>query len=348
MFKQRIDYTTASSAEKHAFEMREFFEPKKSRNLRMSQAFSRIGNDKAAEMLLDCGTYLDFGHFSDDTNRLVSANFCKNRLCPVCSWRRSLKKYSDLSEVFDVLKNTHEFVFLTLTERNCPADQLRDRMTHLKKSFRKWLRRQSLAVFDGCYMSLEITYNDKHDSYHPHLHIILCAPQGAYFGTSAYMPFEKWLSEWREVGGYDYDPSIRVNKIANKTIYNQKTRKYVTVSLKKALKEVAAYSVKDCDFFKKSMSQEQSDRAISVIYEALRGFRLFEYYGIMKDLHKSNLAKKKRTEDDDDLVNVSGEVLPHAELLYHITYVWSYVPEENCYKYVCVSSPPIEMGDCCV
>lgn len=338
MFRTKIDLSKATSEQKHAFEMREFFQPKKARTIRMSSAFSRIGEDKAAKKLLECGSYLDFGHFTDDTNRLVNANFCKNRLCPMCSWRRSLKKYADLSDVFSVLENTHEFVFLTLTERNCTAEQLRDRMQHLKKAFRKWLRRQSLSVFDGCYMSLEITYNDKEDTYHPHLHIILCAPKGAYFGTAAYMPFEKWLSEWVEVGEYDYEPSIRVNKVANKTVYNQRTRKYVTISLKKALKEVAAYSVKDCDFFKNGMEQEQTDKAISVIYAALKNFRLFEFYGVMKDLNKHFKAEKHS--DDDDLINITDKPTVKAEIEYHLVYVWSFVPEVNLYRYVLTSAPP--------
>lgn len=334
--RKKIDFLSLSSSQKHEFEMNEFFSPKKMNSRKVAMSFLRSGDKKTFKKIAECGSALRFGHFSDDTNRLLHANFCKNRMCPMCSWRRSLKNFSHLSDVFSVLESTHEFVFLTLTERNCTADQLSERMTAICKNFRNWLRRDSLAVFDGCFRSLEVTYNAVDDTYHPHLHIILCCPQGSYFGTDKYMAFDKWLSEWRSVGGYDYNPSIRVNRIGEKTIYNPKSKRYVTISLKKALKECSKYTIKDSDFLKSDVALDKQDEVIQTLYNAMDKRRLIEYYGVMKDLHKHFTDLKKS--DDNDLINVSDDVANGAELEYIFVYQWQWNPKKKHFEYICVSN----------
>ena len=360
MSRNKVDVSKLNSTEKHEFEMTTFFAPKKAKSRKIAAAYRRIGDEQSAKAIYDCGSFLDFGHFSDDTNRLIHANFCKHRMCPMCAWRRSLKNFSHLSDVFSVLEETHEFVFLTLTEKNCTADELPERLSALCRQFVNLLRRDCMSVFDGAFRSVEVTYdgekyitrdmynrkkayydglglsvgdeNPTYDTYHPHLHTILSAPKGSYFGGSAYMPFKEWLALWREIGGYDYDPSIRVNRIGNKTIYNPKSKRYVTVSLKKALKEVSKYSVKDEDFLKSDLPQEKADEVLKVLSDALHRRRLIAYYGIMKDLHKEFAVKKKI--NDDDLVSVTDEESNGAELEYRFAYRWQKDHKTGEFRYV--------------
>jgi hypothetical protein len=54
---------------------------------------------------------------------IASANFCRNRFCPTCQWRRSVKLFRQNYECFEWIKNKYpgcRFVFLTLTVRNVP------------------------------------------------------------------------------------------------------------------------------------------------------------------------------------------------------------------------------------
>lgn len=76
------------------------------------------------DSLAECGSFLVFDRNEQQRLRLHRANFCKVRLCPMCSWRKSLKLFGQVSKITDVLleKNpTTRFIFVTLTVPNCTA-----------------------------------------------------------------------------------------------------------------------------------------------------------------------------------------------------------------------------------
>ena len=47
-----------------------------------------------AEKVENCATWLTYGKTTKAEFKLFYANFCRDRLCPMCSWRRSLKIFS--------------------------------------------------------------------------------------------------------------------------------------------------------------------------------------------------------------------------------------------------------------
>src|SRR5699024_3621300 len=59
-------------------------------------------------------------------------NTCKNRFCPICAWKKSRKDALALSVMMAYLKQEEkkEFIFLTLTAPNVPADELNDEIKH--------------------------------------------------------------------------------------------------------------------------------------------------------------------------------------------------------------------------
>ena len=77
----------------------------------------RSFDKRKAERLRDCSTFLQFKVYSDGSKKLNSMNSCHVRLCPICSWRRSLKTYANIRKVTEYLheKEQRQFVFVTLT-----------------------------------------------------------------------------------------------------------------------------------------------------------------------------------------------------------------------------------------
>ena len=69
--------------------------------------------------------------------RLHGANFCRNRLCPMCNWRRSLKMYSQVSQITDKILTTRKsrFIFVTLTVKNPDAEHLTETLDLMNKGF---------------------------------------------------------------------------------------------------------------------------------------------------------------------------------------------------------------------
>src|SRR5699024_12109178 len=63
-------------------------------------------------------------------------NTCKNRFCPICAWKKSRKDALALSVMMAYLKleKKKEFIFLTLTAPNVPAEELNDEIKHYNHS----------------------------------------------------------------------------------------------------------------------------------------------------------------------------------------------------------------------
>ena len=95
----------------------------------LHESYERLGDKKKAKRCCECGTYLEFAYFPEVKKRkLVGANFCKVRLCPMCTKRRSRKIYAQSYKVMQVASQKYEFIFLTLTQKNVSADELKDEL----------------------------------------------------------------------------------------------------------------------------------------------------------------------------------------------------------------------------
>lgn len=235
------------------------FAPKKTLNTVLADSYERIGKKESkVKLLRDCGAWLEFAvplkdtqistidSFVPDSSSefgavLHNANFCRDRLCPMCSWRRSLKIFGQVSQIMDFIENqdkNYRFLFLTLTVRNCSGFELSDVITKMQKAFHQFhhCKRFKNSV-KGFFKVLEVTHNTEYykfkyvknngkrrkvyvvddntgycipnpsyDTYHPHYHVIL-AVNDSYFNcrASSYIKRSEWLAMWQKAYG---DPTI--------------------------------------------------------------------------------------------------------------------------------------------
>jgi len=129
--------------------------------LRLAQAYKRIESPKY-KRIIDCGGYLEFRRYPDNALRLHSANFCQIRLCPTCSWRRSRKIFSQVSQIMEVIENDYEFTFLTLTIKNMGVKELNTQIDKMYAAFKTLcLRKKFKSAVRGWSRCFEITYNWK-------------------------------------------------------------------------------------------------------------------------------------------------------------------------------------------
>lgn len=95
---------------------------------------------------------------------------CGDRLCPLCSKFRARQIARQLKTVIDRCKVVRH---VCLTVQTFPGGSLASAIAHLRESFRK-LRRSDLwheHVFGGAYV-IEVTFNEKDQRWHPHIHLI--------------------------------------------------------------------------------------------------------------------------------------------------------------------------------
>lgn len=219
---------------------------------------------KRAEHVYNCGSYLEFDKI---TNDLVYAFFCRDRLCPMCSWRKSIKLFSHLSKILDLLPDNQRYIFITLTVRNCDSKDLSrvlDSMLSGWEYFYKGSDKRSPLPVLGCFRNLEITINPLDFTCHPHIHC-LCPVSDDY---------DKDISQndiclrWQNALKLDYKPICDI-----RYVNNDPDRSF--------LPEVTKYVCKCSDFLKSCDSELVYNVAL-----ALRNRRLYSFNGILWKLNK--------------------------------------------------------------
>ncbi|MCC9878590.1 protein rep, partial [Streptococcus agalactiae] len=114
-------------------------------SLRLADIFDELGYKKSlVERVQGCGDVLHFIRREDGSLKLYQAYFCKNKLCPMCNWRRSMKYSYQTSKIVDeAIKKEPKgrFLFLTLTVKNVPGTELNKTLTSLTKSFDRLFKR---------------------------------------------------------------------------------------------------------------------------------------------------------------------------------------------------------------
>lgn len=269
------------------------FNEKKLRSYLLADSFRRIGPryDARAGRVLACGRYLEFATHKETGDRhLIAADFCRDRLCPMCNWRRSRRVFSDLSKVLSVVQAADAGyipVFLTLTVRNSAPEVLRQEIVKMTAAWNRFCK--ILAVkraYVGWFRCLEITYNRKDNTMHPHFHVVMIAHKD-YFSSPDYLSIHKIVKYWRQALMVDYDPVCHIRRIRDKQ--NR------TDSVRSAVLEVAKYAVKDTDFLIEN-NDDLTDYLVDNLAVGLNGARLIAYGGILKKF----AAAIKAGDDVDD------------------------------------------------
>ena len=316
-----------------SIEIRDKFTPKKINNNLLYNSYYRqhlkYSNTpleniyfNKAQRVLSCGSYLIFAHEIDEygeiaeKGKLHKANFCKDRLCPMCSWRRSYKIFGQVSQIMEQIHGGYKFLFLTLTVPNVSKEELNSAIDHLMSSWNRFTGYKPIKkILRGYFRALEITYNKESNTFHPHFHIVLAVPL-SYFSSRDYLSRDDFLELWRKAtrNASITQVDIRVckDKYSKDELNSQKF-------LSSAVAEVAKYAVKSSDYL---LDDEQlTDELVEVFSSALLHRRLVQFGGIFKEVFKK-LRLDDAESDDADLVHINDKLNPSLSWLI-CRYGWS-------------------------
>ena len=230
----------------------------------------------------ECGTLIGV----DESGKIRQANFCKSRLCPVCAWRKSIQTYIKLRKIVSNMSQ-HQYIFLTLTQKNCDINSLGaeiDRINYAWKRFKQ--KAMFKRAYKGYVRAIEVTYNKKEKTFHPHQHIILDVNTG-YFdkGSDLYIPHSKIVEIWSSLINQDY---------CNADIRALKTDTELQQS--KSIAELAKYTLK--------LSEESNPEVLSKLFKFLNNRRCFTYGGTFKKEAKLlKIDLENDDEENDDALN---------------------------------------------
>jgi len=270
---------------------------KKLKNPKFSNYIAPLVSEKMVELIDDCGGFLEFlGDFEMENKKLHKGSFCKNRFCPMCSWRMACKDSLEISILMEHLRKEEdkEFIFLTLTTPNVKGDKLDDEIKHYNKSIAKLMKRtEVLNIVRGYIRKLEVTYQKEkyitkelwekkkdyykkrslqigdlepnYDTYNPHFHVVIAVNKSYFTDSKQYISQDRWLELWQE-------------STADYSITQVDVRKAKSNNLKEVY-ELAKYSAKDSDYL-------VSRSVFETFYKALKGKQVLVFSGLFKDAHK--------------------------------------------------------------
>lgn len=300
-------------------ELEKKFTPKRKSAELLAQSYVRLGYDAKAERVGECGTELEFRKSEDSSDnwRLSNANFCRDRLCPMCSWRRSYKIFAQVSQVMDVIADKYAFIFLTLTVPNCEPDRLIETLDNIQAGWRRLVSyKRFKSAVRGSFKALEITRNSDVGTYHPHLHNILAVDKN-YFSGSDYIKRDEWLQMWQKAMQDPTITQVDVRKCKPKEEIKDGTE--AVKALGAAVAEVAKYSVKSSDYLIPGEC-DLTDEIVFTLGAALHSRRLTAFGGVFDEVHKKLMLDDC---ENGDLINADGSTMRPDVAVMIRKYSWS-------------------------
>lgn len=286
-----------------------------------------------ARRLEGCAPYAEFRRLPDGTLRLHQSSFCRVRLCPMCQWRRSLKLGAQVRQVVErankdrIKSKAHapwRWLMVTFTIRNVEGPDLGQAIDRIHKGLNNMAKcarwRDSVK---GWLRATEVTHNAKTDTWHPHLHLLLCVPS-SYFSGACYIRQAEWSRMWQHYIKADYTPVVDVRPIKPQdgTRLSDLPAGEQAAAMGKACAEVSKYASKPADYI---LPQDLagSMQAVALLDTLLDHRRMTSWGGVLKDVAKALQLEDPETGDlthinDESSADETAETIAH-----YITYSWA-------------------------
>ena len=235
---------------------------------------------------------------------LKGAMLCNARFCPFCEARRTKALRARLYQGLEALyedKPKLRGVFLTLTVRNVPLEDLGDELDRMNRAWKRmrlcsffptdlWFRRTEITVgspLRGKSSSAAATaFETDHYTAHPHFHVLLLV-NPSYFSKN-YIKKSEWQKQWQMALRSDYAPVVDV-RTAKPSSGSGSTPKD---DAKSAVVEAAKYAAK-------STALLELGPAITTLHWQLRGRRLTAMSQPLRQYVKSGELTQEELMDSD-------------------------------------------------
>ena len=194
------------------------------------------------------------------------------------------------------------WIFLTLTVRNCAIEELRATVDGMNKAFHRLVKRKQFPAM-GYVRSLEVTRSSD-GSAHPHFHALLVVPP-SYFKGSSYVSQAKWTELWQSCLKVDYTPIVNVKSVKPK-------KGTEGTGIDRAILETLKYGVKEDDLI-------ADDAWLAELTKQLHKTRAISVSGILKDFIKED--------EPEDLVNTDEDSIDSSQVDDEDRIIFGWLPE---------------------
>lgn len=244
-------------------------------NLRLAAIFKVLGYKKnMIERVTACGEVLKFIQEPDGNLKLHQAYFCKNKLCSLCNWRRSMKYSYQTSQIVDKAIQEEpkgRFLFLTLTVKNVEGEDLKDTLSQMTQGFNRLFKYKKVQKnLIGYLRAVEVTHNENSEDYHPHIHVLLMVRPTYFKNKDNYLTQKEWGQLWAKAIKTDYVPMVDIRAVKSQG-----------KGLKGAILETAKYPTKPIKL------DIQNAQVVDDLYKGLYRKRQLGFGGLFKEIKKT-------------------------------------------------------------
>ena len=240
------------------------------------------GFKKLAYSISHCADFIDYA-LCLDCNTLHYNGFssCKERICPICSKKRSLLLFKRFVPVFRNLLNEGYYINgLNFTIVN--TDNLAKSIEVINKAFRyiqggsKSIRKEFNRRFVGGLRSLEIKLGENSKLWHPHLHCLVVKKE---YSRDFDFLSEVWNKAVKLAGGEESKTTpglyglVSIFSLVDKKNANTDKEKSIEIGTLETLKYITKFDY-DID----------SDR-IPELITSIKGVRMLNTWGILRNIN---------------------------------------------------------------
>ena len=243
----------------------------KKQSLEMATRMARMRsiNPSRPQRMLSCGDTLTSRYCpSCGHTHVIAAKRCRDRLCPLCTWRLSIQRYHEMMDTLELLQDQIDqehlhASMLTLTVRNVKVSDLKECLQMIQAAWKRLYQSKLWRGVIGWARCLEITYNSKAKTVHPHLHILALTEDRIDYQTAD----TELRMGWRSAARLRYNPQTDIREAYDTN---------GAVDVWRCAGEAFSYSIKP------STLLSMPDKQLETFANQIAGTRMTSYGGIIK------------------------------------------------------------------
>src|SRR5574344_1522307 len=255
-----------------------------------------------SERFNNCSSILTFAKEKNDSPmKLYKAYYCGNKFCYTCNAIKSRKVYQQILHIVDNMlwdnPNKIEFMHVSFTLKNIDGNDIKNTlkkmqyawnliMEQIKKQYSSYQLKpmNKLArLYLGAFRSMEITYNSKSKTYHPHIHALFAMKKSNMVMTS-----NDWQILWKHYMKLNYVPVMDSFAISN----------FNNFDICQSVANIAKYIAKGINIDFRKLPKEEAKQVLIVLGKELKRAKSILYSGIFDKYRKTML------DDEEDLIAI--------------------------------------------
>ena len=235
---------------------------KKGYNKKVVSFLQDVGELERAYNVEHCGEHVGITTI-DGIAKIVKADFCRERICSVCAWRRQAKFTAQTFPIISILEDqSYRFIFVTLTLKNMRYEELKLATDTILRGYELLRKRRKIKrAWKGIIRSMELSYNAEQKTFHPHLHLLVAVRENYFTDSDQYITQAELTKLWGDCIDVDYNPICNI----------------------KIVDDSGAGAVESLKY---SLKPTQAREAFSAFFYILRGRRLVSFCGVFAKLRK--------------------------------------------------------------